>query len=187
MALIPKPENDSFNTTKKPSTKKVKPLKNVKRHPVKLADIAFGELSLPGSLNSRADEERLGRIRRGMEWLDEEVSRVRGTAMSLLSAYDRTKDVDQLVAGLRELAKIQDPEKAAQYEETVQKVRFGDALTMVSDHMEDVEDMDEAKIEALLELLTGKPTVITGRNPRKGWQDFAQAEMDRIVAKRSPT
>jgi hypothetical protein len=150
--------------TAKPAPKRTaKPFK-AKRHVVHLAEIAWRELGL--STMTHADTERYWRIRRGMEWLDEEIGRVKGTLQGLLHAYDVRKEGDQLLAGLKELCKVIDPEKEVEFEKTVLRLSFGDALTLISGKMEDVEDFDEDKIENLLELLTGQPVEVTSRNPR---------------------
>ena len=85
---------------------KKKPLKNAKRHPVRLAEIAYGELCLPGSLSTHADEARLGRVWRGLQWLDDDQAALRRNFMVLLEAYDKDHKVEPLIKGLRKLSAI---------------------------------------------------------------------------------
>ncbi len=87
--------------------RKQTPLKNTKRHVVRLAEIAFNELSLPGSLHSKADEERLWRIFRGLKWLDDDQAQLRGKFTEILADYDKDHDAKALVARLRKLQEIQ--------------------------------------------------------------------------------
>ena len=148
-------------TTKKPRT--AKPLK-AKRHVVKLAEIAFRELGLAGL--THADTERLWRVWRGMEFLDREQVRIKMTIDDLLMVYEATKKVGPLLEGLRKLTTPINPEAVEEFEKEVVEVGFGDALTMINDRMEDVEDFDELKVKALLELLLDKPVKITTANPR---------------------
>lgn len=90
--------------------KRGKPLRNDihKRHVVHLADIAYRELSLAGTLHSRADEARLSRLWRGMQFLDNDQAELRGSFTELLIAWDKSKKdkkaIEALVAGLRPLA-----------------------------------------------------------------------------------
>lgn len=88
--------------------KQGKPLRNGKRHAVHLADIAYRELQLNQCSWTQADNARLGRIWRGMVFLDEDQAELRGTFTELLVAWDKSKhspkDVKALVEGLRKLA-----------------------------------------------------------------------------------
>lgn len=157
-----------------------------KRHVVKLAEIAFRELSLPGSLHSKADEARLWRLMRGLEWLDEELGRVRGSLMGLLEAFDRDKNVDQLVEGARKLSEIPDPEKKADYEKNVRKLTFEEAVDEITTHINDIQGFDEEKVENILEVMTDKPIVITTPNPRRKRDPIAQflAEVGEVPPRR---
>lgn len=147
-------------------TRAQKPLR-ARRNAVQLAEVAFRELSLPGSLHSKADEARLWRIFRGLEWLDNEQVRIKTAIDDLLEAYEANPKIDALIEGLRKLTKPINEEAAKEYERDLVTLSFGDALTMISDRMEDIEDFDEMKIKALLELLIDKPVKITSANPRK--------------------
>lgn len=147
-------------------TRAQKPLR-ARRPPIKLAEVAFRELGLSTSSWSKADVERYWRIWRGMEFLDNEQVRLKTAIDDLLEAYEANPKLDALVDGLRKLTKPINEDAAKEYERDLVSVSFGDALTMISDRMEDVEDFDEMKVKALLELLTDKPVKITSANPRK--------------------
>jgi hypothetical protein len=148
-------------TPKKPRT--AKPLRE-RRHVVKLAEIAFRELGL-ASL-THADTERLWRLWRGMEFLDGEQVRLKTSIDDLLMVYDTTKKVGPLLEGLRKLTTPINPEHVEEFEKDLVHASFGDALTMINDRMEDIEDFDELKVKTLLEVLLDKPVKITTSNPR---------------------
>jgi hypothetical protein len=82
-----------------------KPLKNARRHVVKLAEIALNELELNVSEWTRANADRLYRIWRGLQWLDDDQAHLRAGMDDLLEAWDRERDPEKLVTGLRELMK----------------------------------------------------------------------------------
>ena len=147
--------------------RKAEPLKNRKRHVVELAEIAFRELSLPGSLHTKADEERLWRMFRGMEFLDKLLSAWKSKVDDLVEQFELTGDAKVLVAGIKALNTPVRAKEAGEYERDLQRLTWGDALTLVSDKMEDVEDFDEPTMTALVELLTDKPVKLTTANPRK--------------------
>lgn len=88
------------------AARKQTPLKNTKRHPVKLAEIAHGELSLPGTLHSHADQERLGRLWRGLKWLNDDQAELRARFETILSDFDKDKDAKALVDRLQKLRRI---------------------------------------------------------------------------------
>jgi hypothetical protein len=85
------------------SSRKQTQLKNTKRHPVQLAEVAFNELSLPGTLKTQADQERLWRIWRGLKWLDDDQAQLRGTFHDILSDYAKDRDATALVDRLQKL------------------------------------------------------------------------------------
>lgn len=142
-------------------------LKRPRQHVTKLAEIAFKELQLSTSSWTKADIARLWRIWRGLEWLDGDQVRIKTAIEDMLEVYDATKDVERLLGGLRQLSVAIDPKVAEAYARDLVSMSFGDALTMVSDKMEDVENFDETKLKILAEFLLGKPVKITTGNPRR--------------------
>jgi hypothetical protein len=73
------------------------------RHPVRLAEIAFKELLLSTDTWTQADRDRLGRMWRGMRWLDDDQAGLRLAIEALLGGYDKVKSTTMLVRGLRAL------------------------------------------------------------------------------------
>lgn len=142
------------------------PLKNRNRHRVELAEIAFRELSLPGSLHSKADEDRLWRIWRGAQFLDDLLAAWKASVDDLLEQFELTGDGEKLARGLKVLNVPIRLKEREEYEREVVQLPWGDALTLVNDHMQDVEDFEEPKLTALVELLLGKPVRLTSANPR---------------------
>lgn len=86
------------------AARRMKPLKNAKRHTVKLAEIAFRELGL--SSMTRADTERLWRVWRGLQWLDDDQAALRRNLDTLLAVWDKNHDGGALAEGLRKLVAI---------------------------------------------------------------------------------
>lgn len=149
------------------SKKPIKPLKSARRHPIQLAEIAYRELDMPGTLHSQADQARLGRLWRGLQFLDELLAAWKGSVDRLVEQYELTGDPKPLIAGIKELNIPRNLKEYDEYQKELVKIPWGDAMTMISDRMEDIEDFDEVKLTALLELLIDKPVKLTTPNPRK--------------------
>src|SRR5271166_1728498 len=96
--------------TKKPRT--AKSLKT-KRSAVELAGIAFRELTL--SSMTRADEDRLWRLLRGLEWLDDQLATWKTRLDDLLEAHALNQDIEKLLSGLRTLITPVNPKAAEEY------------------------------------------------------------------------
>lgn len=146
--------------------REAKPLKT-RRHPAKLAEVAWRELGLSiTNAWSQADIERYWRIWRGLEFLDNEQTRIKVGVDDLIEAFEAHKRLPDFIKGLRALTKPINEEAVEEYEKELVTMSFGDATTIISDLMEDIEDFDEIKIKNLLELLLDKPVKITTGNPR---------------------
>jgi hypothetical protein len=85
-----------------------------RRQPIELAEIAYKELSLPGTFHSHADEERLGRLWRGLKALDDEQAQLRDEVALLLLNHEKTGDAAALVLGLRGLVGMTSEQLEAQ-------------------------------------------------------------------------
>lgn len=110
------------------AARKQTPLKNTKRHVVKLAEVAFNELG--NASLTRADTERLWRIWRGLKWLDDDQAQLRGTFTAILEDYAKDHDAKGLVERLRKLqeiepGKVHDELPPSDPLEGMTEVRFG--------------------------------------------------------------
>jgi hypothetical protein len=85
-----------------------KRIQRKKRHPVRLAEIAYNELLLNYSSLIAADQVRLERMMRGLRYLDDYQAEICGGVEELLEGYKRNKNAEALVVGLELL--IQKPE-----------------------------------------------------------------------------
>ena len=82
---------------------------HARRDVVKLAEVAYEELSLPGSMRSRADEERLHRMWRGLKALDDEAAEVKDELLELVTAWEKNQSAVDLIVGLRALMERKPP------------------------------------------------------------------------------
>ena len=74
-----------------------------RRDILRLAELAYGELGMAGTLHSRADQVRLERLYRGLVCLDEEQAKIKDEILELEQEYEKKKDVAALLAGLKRI------------------------------------------------------------------------------------
>jgi hypothetical protein len=70
------------------------------RHPAALAEVAFKELLLSTDTWTRADRDRLGRMWRGLTWLDNDQADLRASIDDLLEAWTKTRGGERATAAL---------------------------------------------------------------------------------------
>lgn len=85
-----------------------------RRDVVRLAEVAYGALSLPGSLHSRADEQRLHQMWRGLKALDDEQADIKDDLLKLVTTYEKKPDAEALLKGLKALL-ARKPPKAGRW------------------------------------------------------------------------